>query len=158
MWLLGSKSEHVLHIETCEINCHPEWLVHHIVPPMEVTQMTAATYDMLGWEADLWIPARRTQTRVLWRSNVGKDGRVRVFWSSQLESQETSKSLQPPGGNSRIVSLLPVKGTRQTSWGEVGGWGILNPTQESRKSRGCLSKLMENGDLSHHWSYCEQWA
>ena len=77
--------------------------------------MTAATYDMLGWEADLWIPARRTQTRVLLRSNWGRTGGLGSSDVHSLNLRKPLKVCSLQGESSRIVSLLPVKRTRQTS-------------------------------------------
>lgn len=47
---------------------------HHMLPPTEVIIMTASTYDMLGWEADAWILARRTQSSSTVKVRGGEEG------------------------------------------------------------------------------------
>lgn len=44
------------------------------LPPTQVTKMTPSIYDMLGWEADPWIPARRIQTGSIVKVRGGEEG------------------------------------------------------------------------------------
>lgn len=72
---------------------------HHALSKTEVTPVTAPARDTLVWEADLWIPARVTQTRELGRSRVGRE--------ESSNPRKTLKVCSLPGATSGTVSHRP---------------------------------------------------